>query len=272
MTHGRRAPSGTIILAGLVTIAGAVFNGAFRPWDGSAPLLILGASGAVQIVALTILVLRNWHPSGPDPRSWVASSAVDALARAPVGASPGASCQLANFGPRVVAALIDAALVLWPILLGVVVFVAGTDEGEREPEGFPRLLVFILVFVSLMLFTLNRAFIQGNGGQSWGKTALKLRLVRLADGQPVTQLGAVGRDFLHLVDALIFNIGFLWPLWDERRQTVADKMVRTVVVTEGPTQDGPSWDRLVTGIRSTRMYFAASPAVAVEATQAESRT
>ncbi|MDP8953537.1 MAG: hypothetical protein M3N37_01185 [Actinomycetota bacterium] len=74
----------------------------------------------------------------------------DAPARPPVGASPGASCQLANFGPRVVAALIDAALVLWPILLGVVVFVAGTDEGEREPEGLPRLLVFTLVFVSLM--------------------------------------------------------------------------------------------------------------------------
>jgi len=40
------------------------------------------------------------------------------------------------------------------------------------------------------------------------------------------------RDVIHVIDSLTFNIGFLWPLWDERRQTIADKMVRTVVVSE----------------------------------------
>jgi uncharacterized RDD family membrane protein YckC len=32
------------------------------------------------------------------------------------------------------------------------------------------------------------------------------------------------------VDAIPFFIGFLWPLWDRRRQTFADKLLGTVVL------------------------------------------
>jgi hypothetical protein len=38
------------------------------------------------------------------------------------------------------------------------------------------------------------------------------------------------RDICHFVDAITCLVGFLFPLWDAQRQTLADKIVRTVVV------------------------------------------
>ena len=39
-----------------------------------------------------------------------------------------------------------------------------------------------------------------------------------------------GRDLLHILDLLPLWLGFLWPLWDARRQTFADKIMKTVVL------------------------------------------
>jgi uncharacterized RDD family membrane protein YckC len=41
------------------------------------------------------------------------------------------------------------------------------------------------------------------------------------------------RDLAHFVDAIICYAGFLFPLWDNKRQTLADKIVHTVVVKNG---------------------------------------
>ena len=38
------------------------------------------------------------------------------------------------------------------------------------------------------------------------------------------------RQIAHFVDAIICFIGFLFPLWDSKRQTLADKIMTTVVL------------------------------------------
>ena len=43
----------------------------------------------------------------------------------------------------------------------------------------------------------------------------------------------------HLVDAVIFYIGYLFPLWDAKRQTLADKIMATVCLPLDPA-DGAS--------------------------------
>ena len=43
---------------------------------------------------------------------------------------------------------------------------------------------------------------------------------------------AIGRDLCHTFIDGFGYIGFLWPLWDQRRQTFADMIVRTLVVSE----------------------------------------
>jgi RDD family len=40
------------------------------------------------------------------------------------------------------------------------------------------------------------------------------------------------RDLAHIIDSIICYIGWLFPLWDARRQTIADKIMSTVVVAE----------------------------------------
>ena len=77
-------------------------------------------------------------------------------------------------------------------------------------------------------------YYMGRTGQSWGKQVLNLRLVRMADGQPMGGGMAFVRDLVHILDGLLCYIGFLWPLWDARRQTLfGDKIMNTVVLSEG---------------------------------------
>ncbi len=52
-------------------------------------------------------------------------------------------------------------------------------------------------------------------------------------GQPIGVLMAFVRDICHFVDGVICYIGFLFPLWDAKRQTIADKIVGTVVIPDG---------------------------------------
>lgn len=71
---------------------------------------------------------------------------------------------------------------------------------------------------------------QGRTGQSLGKRVLGIRLVDAATGRPVGVGRAVLRQVAHLLDTLPFLLGYLWPVWDEWRQTFADKVCSTLVV------------------------------------------
>src|SRR6266540_2579370 len=84
---------------------------------------------------------------------------------------------------------------------------------------------------SFALGIYNRAIMQGRTGQSWGKKALNLRLVRMADGQPLGGLMCFVRDIVHVLDGICL-IGYLFPLWDARRQTFSDKIMNSVVLSE----------------------------------------
>jgi hypothetical protein len=47
------------------------------------------------------------------------------------------------------------------------------------------------------------------------------------------------RDLAHILDALPCYIGFLWPIWDSKRQTFADKIMNTVVVVRRRPASAP---------------------------------
>jgi uncharacterized RDD family membrane protein YckC len=73
-----------------------------------------------------------------------------------------------------------------------------------------------------------------NNGQTWGKQALGIRVVR-DDGQPFKYGTALLRDFV--IKGLLFGaiailslIDSLWPLWDEQNQALHDKLVGTHVL------------------------------------------
>ena len=54
----------------------------------------------------------------------------------------------------------------------------------------------------------------------------------LDTGEPIGGGMAFARDICHILDSLACYIGWLFPLWDARRQTFADKIISTVVVPE----------------------------------------
>jgi uncharacterized RDD family membrane protein YckC len=88
----------------------------------------------------------------------------------------------------------------------------------------------VLSLVSLGIQIYNRWILAGRTGQSWGNRALRIRLVAEQTGQPIGAGMAFLCDICHIVDAIICYIGFLFPLWDAKRQTLADKIMKTIVV------------------------------------------
>ncbi|WP_202235624.1 RDD family protein [Actinacidiphila reveromycinica] len=91
------------------------------------------------------------------------------------------------------------------------------------------ILVGALLSLAAVLFLSYR---EGRTGQTPGKRIVGVRLLREADGSALGFGRAFGRRVLHGLDALPCFLGFLWPLWDEKRQTWADKMVHTVTIRD----------------------------------------
>jgi uncharacterized RDD family membrane protein YckC len=131
------------------------------------------------------------------------------------GYNTGQGADLASWGVRVGAYLIDAA----PI---VVLYVIALAIGSTA-----LLAVFFLAALGWNIY--NR-WIEGGKGQSLGKKLLHIKMIGEQTGQPIGAGMAFVRDLAHIIDGAICYIGFLFPLWDAKKQTLADKIVGTVVL------------------------------------------
>jgi uncharacterized RDD family membrane protein YckC len=114
--------------------------------------------------------------------------------------------------------MVDAAV---PSALTAAAIVLGVPVLHRP------LVTLALAVLPLVFVVWNTGIRQGRTGASLGKSVLGLRLVRAGSQAPVTVGPALLRQLCHLLE---FGIGWLWPIWDARRQTFADKIVGTVVV------------------------------------------
>ncbi len=96
--------------------------------------------------------------------------------------------------------------------------------------GVPVTLMVVGTVTSLAFFVWNICLRQGRTGATVGKTILAIRLVSQSEARPIGPLPAFVRHLCHFVDGLLCGLGYLWPLWDVRNQTFADKIMSTVVV------------------------------------------
>jgi uncharacterized RDD family membrane protein YckC len=136
----------------------------------------------------------------------------------------------ASWGIRVLAYLIDLALVAIPVAVGQMVLVLGGSRPGIDTSGL-GLVAILASLVGLAVWLWNRVLRQGRTGQSVGKSTVGLMLLAEGGRQPIGAGRAFLRDLAHVFDALPCYLGFLWPLWDTKRQTFADKIVATTVVT-----------------------------------------
>ena len=134
------------------------------------------------------------------------------------GGVPG---NLATWPVRVGAFLIDL------IIYGVP---AGIGNALTSNDGGAAAIGWIFLLIGIGLWIYNRWVQQGQTGQSWGKKVVGLKLVGADTGQQVGVGKAALRDITHILDGLPCYVGYLWPLWDEKKQTWTDKVLDTVVV------------------------------------------
>ena len=145
----------------------------------------------------------------------------------------------ATWGQRVLAQLVDLALCV-PFFVvaiaGVVVVVLNTsvdpvtDELHVGVHVLTGIGLVVLGYVAGAGFQIwNQVLRQGRTGASLGKEWLSIRVVSEETGAPLGALMTFVRHLAHLVDSATY-VGYLWPLWDQKRQTFADKIMRTVVL------------------------------------------
>jgi uncharacterized RDD family membrane protein YckC len=103
------------------------------------------------------------------------------------------------------------------------------QSGTSAGAGF---LILVGTLTGLAFLIWNVGLRQGRTGASIGKSVLAIRLVN-ADLQPIGPGWALLRQLLHVLDGLpcaCLPLGYLWPIWDERKQTFADKLMRSFVI------------------------------------------
>jgi uncharacterized RDD family membrane protein YckC len=137
--------------------------------------------------------------------------------QAPYGAPPAGAFggTLAEWLTRVGGALVDA-------VPSIILSVIGSASGSTGVSALTG-----LISLGYWIWNMIR---QGRTGQTIGKSAMGTYLVRESDGQYVGGGMSVLRGIVHIVDVIPCFIGYLWPLWDGKKQTFADKIMGTVVV------------------------------------------
>jgi uncharacterized RDD family membrane protein YckC len=71
-------------------------------------------------------------------------------------------------------------------------------------------------------------------GTSPGKRALHLRIVDADTGEPMTVRQAGLRTLGYLLSFATCGAGFLWVLFNQRKQALHDRIANTVVIDDGP--------------------------------------
>jgi uncharacterized RDD family membrane protein YckC len=138
-----------------------------------------------------------------------------------------ATPELASFGNRALGWLID-----W-VAPAVVVSILGSILSNATNTS---IFSWILDLVLAAFIVWNSGMQAGTTGYSLGRRIAKTKLVSEATGQPIGSsqgiLRAVSQLVMNILCGLPGLLSWLFPLWDAKRQTLADKIVKSVVVSD----------------------------------------
>ncbi|MCB0891499.1 MAG: RDD family protein, partial [Propionibacteriaceae bacterium] len=130
---------------------------------------------------------------------------------------------LATWGRRALGGLIDF------VAPGIVVsMIIGLIFADRT-SSVANLLSTVL---TLGFWCYNTGYRLATTGYSFGHKIAQVRVVMADSGQTPTVNTAVLRAVCHLLDSWACLIGWLFPLWDAKKQTFADKITKTVSLDE----------------------------------------
>ncbi|MFE0350493.1 RDD family protein [Streptomyces griseoluteus] len=127
--------------------------------------------------------------------------------------------QYANWGQRFLSRLIDT-------ILYMVVYLPLVLIGAKA--NIPALS--LVGFLFMIAFLVYQVIQEGKTGQTIGKKAVGTRTLKEETGQPLGGGMAFVRQLAHFIDGLPCYLGYLWPAWDSKRQTFADKICGSIVI------------------------------------------
>lgn len=163
------------------------------------------------------------------------------LQNATVGMAPSleimdASSKYAHMVLRVIAFIVDELVLVPFALIGYVLISQGG-------AGYITAGVSAFAYGQAMAFY-NRCILMGVTGQSWGKMLTGTRLLSERTGEPLGVGRTIVRDMCHAVD-FVLVIGSFFPIFDRKRQSLADKIAGSVVVNvrRASVQTGSSLPR-----------------------------
>ncbi|GHF28895.1 RDD family protein [Streptomyces griseoluteus] len=127
--------------------------------------------------------------------------------------------QYANWGQRFLSRLIDTILYM-VVYLPLVLIGAKANIPALSLVGFLFMIAFLVYQVVQ----------EGKTGQTIGKKVVGTRTLKEDTGQPLGGGMAFVRQLAHFIDGLPCYLGYLWPAWDSKRQTFADKICGSIVI------------------------------------------
>jgi len=131
----------------------------------------------------------------------------------PAAQPEGMPANLADWGTRAIGFLVDYAPIL---VLSLLTFRSFTFR--------------TIVGLAGIAYWLYLGHLDGVTGQTPGKAIQGIRVVNV-QGDLIGSGPGMARKVAHIVDSILCGLGWLLPIADSKRQTIADKIMSTYVVT-----------------------------------------
>jgi uncharacterized RDD family membrane protein YckC len=157
--------------------------------------------------------------------------------------APVITYEYAGFWSRLLAVFLDA-LIMGAISIAInftigifsaVMGAAGSSIKSTGAQAGTSVITGIVTMVGgliqMVLSVAYYVYFTGKSGQTLGKKALNIRVVNPDTALPPGYGYAALREIIgKTVSSLIFCLGYLWMLWDDKKQTWHDKIAHTVVI------------------------------------------
>jgi uncharacterized RDD family membrane protein YckC len=213
---------------------------------GSTPPTPPGGSGAPQDPYAAPPPAQNPYGSAPQDPYGAPPPVPNPYGGAPAYGGQTAQVPAGGYAgwiKRVAAYLLDGVLGFvagLPLVVGYVMLFSNATT-TTDADGVKHLhlhssaasvpLIVIGVITSVAFWIWNICIRQGRTGYTIGKGVLGIKLIDENTSQPIGGGMSFLRQIVHILDGFCY-LGYLWPLWDRKSQTFADKIMHTVVINQ----------------------------------------
>ena len=137
--------------------------------------------------------------------------------------------RLATFSERARALFLDS--IWWTVILLFVPLGPSIETFPLSPDAFAATVVLWLI-VAQCIPILVTGLLWAVWGTSPGKHVVRLRIVDADSREPMTVKQATLRTIGYLLTFAMCGAGFLWVMFNPRKQALHDRIAKTIVIAE----------------------------------------